>query len=320
MVLQIFVVGHPLAVGRPLPGRKSSWILKSLGRDFYRCALFNLHVPAVQSLVVIRNLLAVRRPTRGCKSTMADSQIDFFTSPRPLWSTRCNAYSPDSSEKNAIHFPSGDRTDRVPLLLSSVSDSECFLFRRHAQDFSRASNTARCPVGEIPAFKILSAAFIQCARVAGRSRSLAHQCASRCPTLGPKYTIRQIAHTPGRPVRGNRLKSSPCFRSPASPLWSWCISNRLNWPVSDPKEDKSSLQTTRDSLVRILTRNLHQLQIAQRTQYKSASSARRDTSSRRLHFELAHTPCARHREYDRHPPHIGSASGTPPSAATGRAW
>src|SRR5262245_62111490 len=67
----------------------------------------------------------------------------------------CNAYSPDSSEKYAIHLPSGDHD-------GSRSATPVVLVRLRASPFSagtlmispRDSKTARAPVGEIAALEM----------------------------------------------------------------------------------------------------------------------------------------------------------------------
>jgi len=126
------------------------------------------------------------------------------------------------------------RPDRVPLLLSSVSDSECFPFRRRTVRISpRASNTARCPVGEISRIQILSAAFIQCARGAGRSPFTRTSMCSRCPTLGPKDTIRPIAsYTRASGPAENRLQiPAPCFDHLLHRFGFGVISKQAHWPV-----------------------------------------------------------------------------------------
>src|SRR5437879_4406939 len=77
----------------------------------------------------------------------------FRTSPKPSCFAICSAYSPDSSEKYATRVPSGDHAG-----LRSFAPG--VLVRLRISPFSagtvrispRASNTARVPVGDRPAF------------------------------------------------------------------------------------------------------------------------------------------------------------------------
>src|SRR5260221_3813367 len=133
------------------------------------------------------------------------------------------------------------RTDRVPLLLSSVSDSECFPFPPARSGFLLAPQTP--PAARSVKFPHSKSCPLLSSSApvspAGR-RSLAHQCASRCPTLGPKDTIPQIVHTPGRPVpRKPTSNPVPCFRSPVSPLSSWCHKRTGSLGRSDARENRS---------------------------------------------------------------------------------
>src|SRR5258706_156740 len=198
------------------------------------------------------------------------------------------------------------RPDRVPLLLSSVSDSECFPFPPAPSGFLPAPQTP--PAARSVKFPHSKSCPLLSSSApvspAGR-RSLAHQCASRCPTLGPKDTIRQIAHAPGRPVpRKPTSNPVPCFRSPASPLWFWCHKQTGSLARCDPKENKSCLQTTRDSHRSNSRAESSPAANRAATQYKSASSARRDTSSTPPAISSwAHTRRARRpANTNRHPP------------------
>src|SRR5207237_882934 len=83
----------------------------------------------------------------------------------------CSAYSPDSSERYAIDFPSGDHA-------GSRSTTAVVLVKLRMSPFSagtvkispRTPNTARAPVGEMSAERILlGSIFRKCGRTSARS-------------------------------------------------------------------------------------------------------------------------------------------------------
>src|SRR5215468_2304794 len=96
----------------------------------------------------------------------------------------CNAYSPDSSEKYAIHLPSGDQDG-----LRSITP--VVLVRLRGSPFSagtvmispRASKTARAPVGEMWALKIRSPTFSK------RGRTVATSAARRMFTFRDLFVL-----------------------------------------------------------------------------------------------------------------------------------
>src|SRR6202035_4223188 len=97
----------------------------------------------------------------------------FLTVPNPDWSTRCKAYSPDSSEKNAIHLPSGDQDGSRSAAAAVRVKFRVLPFSAGTVKISpRASKTARAPPGEIAAAVILSATFSKWGRVAGKSPAM----------------------------------------------------------------------------------------------------------------------------------------------------
>src|SRR5437868_2651767 len=79
-------------------------------------------------------------------------------------------YSPDSSEKYAIHFPSGDQAGSRSIMLVVCVKLRASPLSAGAEKISpRASKTARAPVGEIAKFEILVPTFSYRARTPGKS-------------------------------------------------------------------------------------------------------------------------------------------------------
>ena len=88
--------------------------------------------------VEIRDLLAVGRPARRQVEASASSSSRIFRgSPRPSESRTCSSYSPLSSEKYAIHLPSGDQAGSrsiTPVVVGQVA--RVALFGRHGEDLA----------------------------------------------------------------------------------------------------------------------------------------------------------------------------------------
>src|SRR5258708_2159904 len=183
------------------------------------------------------------------------------------------------------------RPDRVPLLLSSVSDSECFPFPPARSGFLPAPQTP--PAARSVKFPHSKSCPLLSSSApvspAGR-RSLAHQCASCCLTLGPKDTIRQIVHTPRRPVpRKPTSNPVPCFRSPASTLWFWCHKQTGSLARSDPKEKKCPQNRRGFRIVKFHRRTLPQRKTAEQKKKRRRRPPPAIPLPRRLPFGVGHT-------------------------------